>query len=101
MTAPALCIDAVFTVHGVDAILDADGAAHAVRLLPSQGDDEMRFGGLEILDATGVFEIRASDFGAYGDGAVLEIAGARRVVQSHRTKDIRRLKVILNTVEAS
>lgn len=97
---PALSVATVFEVLGIDAVLDPDGLAVAVRVVPSSADDVARFGEMDVLDETGVYEIRAADFAGHGDGAILEIAGARRRVQSHRVRDARRLKVVLNTVAA-
>jgi len=92
------CIDAIFETLGIDAILDPDGTAIPVLVLPFQDDDVGRFGTIEILDESGIFEIRKADFAGFSDNAVLTVDGVRRSVQSHRVRDSRRLKVVLNTV---
>ncbi len=91
-------VDAAFTHHGIDAVLDPDGVALPVRLLPTRPDDIERFGSLRVQDMTGVYEIREGDFAGYGDGAVILIGAERRRVQTHRVDDPRRLKVVLDTV---
>jgi hypothetical protein len=91
-------VDATFNHHGIDAVMDPDGVALAVRLLPRRPDDIERFGSLRVQDMTGVYEIREGDFAGFGDGAVLLIGAERRRVQSHRVDDPRRYKVVLDTV---
>lgn len=93
-------VDASFLHHGIEAVLDPDGAARPVRLLVSQPDEGLRFEGVQLLDETGVFEIRRADFDGFGDLAVLDVGGERRKVQSHRVRDPWRLKVTLDTVPA-
>lgn len=101
MFTPQLCVDAVFEEFGIAAVLDPDGAADDVLVLPSQEDQELSFGQTEIIDAGGVFEIRAGDFAGYSVGAILEVAGERRKVKSHRVRDKRRLKVVLSTAPST
>lgn len=91
-------VEVTFLRHGIEAILDPDGVAVPVRLLPMLADDIADFGTMQIQDAGGTFEIRAADFAGYGKGAVLDIAGERRKVQHSRVRDPRRYKVQLNTV---
>jgi len=94
----ARAVTSTFARHGIAAVLDPDGAAVAVRLLPFRPDDIESYGSVRIQQETGLFEIRIGDFAGYGDGAVLEIAGERRVVQHHEVRDPRRLKVMIDTV---
>ncbi|MBO9451448.1 hypothetical protein J7426_14335 [Tropicibacter sp. R16_0] len=91
-------IDAVFDTLGVEARLDPDGVDRGVMLLPSQGDEEARFSSVDIIDASGVFEVRKADWAGFSDGAIVMVGSERRKVQSHRVLDRRRLKVVLNTV---
>ncbi len=99
MAEPAeLAVNAAFEHLGIDATLDPDGAALPVLLIPDQRSDEVRFGGLNVQDDRGLYEIRASEWGAYTRQAVLLIAGERRVVQNVSTPDRLRLKRLLNTV---
>lgn len=101
MFAPQLSVDSVFDTFGIDATLDPDGVATPVRLLPKEEDREIHFGSTAIVDTGGVFEIRIADYQGYSDGAVIDISGQKRRVQSHKINDHRRLKVTLNTVEIS
>ncbi|APZ53742.1 head-tail joining protein [Salipiger abyssi] len=91
-------VEVTFLRHGIAAILDPDGAAVPVRLLPMQADEIADFGTMRIQDAGGMFEILDSAFAGHGKGAVLDIAGERRKVQHSRVRDPRRFKVQLNTV---
>jgi len=97
---PSISVDAVFDTLGIDAIMDPDALAAPVKLMPREADDLREFGGIEIITATGLYEIRKADFAGHGDGTILEIDGDRRKVQSHTVRDPRRLKVVLNTVAA-
>ncbi|WP_146592208.1 head-tail joining protein [Puniceibacterium confluentis] len=92
-------VDAAFGRLGIDGILDPEGAALAVRLLPILPDDTVEFGKLTLQSETVQYEIRRSELGAYGKGAVIEVAGDRRRIQAlPRSGDARRLKATLNTV---
>lgn len=101
MSVAQISVDSVFDVLGIDATLDPEGTATIVKLLPSEGDEDGRFGSVEIVDASGVYEIRVADFQGLGDGTVFDISGQKRRVQSFKIRDQRRLKVTLNTVEIS
>jgi hypothetical protein len=92
-------VEDTFRRHGVAAVLDPDGAARDVRLLPTRPDDVAGFGDLRIQDQTGIFEILASDFAGFTKGAILDLGGERRRVQYARVRDPRRYKVTLDTVE--
>ncbi|WP_299558715.1 hypothetical protein [uncultured Sulfitobacter sp.] len=94
-------VDVQFTKLGIDAILDPEGAAKPVRLLPSQPDEMVRVGSMQVLEETGVFDIRAADFSGFGKNTLLSVAGVLRKVQSYRIPDRRRLKVRLDTIEVS
>lgn len=94
-----LAVEAAFEAHGIEAILDPDGAARPVRLLPAQEDAIAEYGALQLQDAGGLFEILASDFEGQGKGATLAIGAERRRVQHSQVRDPRRYKVQLNTVK--
>lgn len=99
MSAAAKCVDSVFEHLGVDAVLDPDDAAKPVKLLIDEGDEVRSFRDAEFLSEGGVYQIRKADFAGFGDGVEFEINGERRKVQSHKVRDKRRLKVILDTIE--
>lgn len=101
MFQPQRAIDSVFLHQGIDAVLDPDGVALGVKLLAVRSDEVAQFHSVEIIDESGIFEIRAADFQGHGTGAVLAFGSERRRVQSHRARDPRRLKVTLYTVETS
>ncbi|MCA0851293.1 head-tail joining protein [Salipiger thiooxidans] len=92
-------VEDTFRRHGIAAVLDPDGVARDVRLLPTRPDDVAGFGELRIQDQTGIFEILASDFAGFAKGAILDLGGERRRVQHTRVRDPRRFKVTLDTVE--
>ncbi|MBB3995304.1 hypothetical protein GGR95_002959 [Sulfitobacter undariae] len=94
-------VDTQFKRLGISAVLDPDGAALDVLVLPSQPDEMVRMGSMQILDETGVFEIRIADFTGYGNGTLLNLSGVLRKVQSHRVADRRRLKTRLDTIEVA
>lgn len=98
--AAQLNIDAVFDTLGVRARLDPDGVDKGVLLVPSLADDDARFASIEVVDASGVYEIRKADWVGFADGLIVVVGNERRLVQSHRVRDSRRLKVVLNTVLA-
>jgi hypothetical protein len=91
-------VDAGFNHHGLPAILDPDGAARPVRLLPHNEDDFVEFGQTGISHESGGFEIRGEDLAGFGPGSVLEVSGVRRKIQSVKVKDPRRYKSVLGTV---
>ena len=88
-----------FRRHGIVAVLDPDGVARDVRLLPTRPDDVAGFGSMRVQSETGLFEILASDFAGYSKGAILDLGGERRKVQHARVRDPRRYKVVLDTIE--
>lgn len=100
MLSPQKPIDACFRALGIDAILDPDGVSKAVRVLPSQRDRQSGFGSMDIVDVSGVYEIRASDWVGFQSGALISVNGQRRIVQGEpETVDAHRLIVELNTFE--
>lgn len=92
-------VDTQFERLGIDAVLDPGGDEIPVKLLPTQPDETVRFGSMNILDETGVFEIRVADFAEQSDGVTLQIGTLVRKVQAHQITDRRRLKVRLDTIE--
>lgn len=96
-------VDASYTAHGVAGILDPDGAAVPVCLLPGRSDVEGEIVGLTIRNTAeegGMWRIRARDWSGRSKGAILEIQGQRRRVQGEpKVLGVRRLEWLLNTVE--
>ncbi len=92
-------VEETFRRHGIEAVLDPDWAARPVRLLPARPDEIADFRSMQVQSETGMFEILASDFEGFSKGAILAIGAERRKVQHIRTRDPRRYKVLLNTVE--
>ncbi|MEI4485601.1 hypothetical protein V8J36_05320 [Frigidibacter sp. MR17.14] len=103
MTSPeARVVDATFTRLGLLGVLDPDGAApRAVRVMPSQDDEIVPYSRAQVLTATDVFEIRASDFTGFGKGAALQVGDERFVVQVARARDKRRLVFVLDCRKAA
>ena len=94
-------VETTFSRHGISALLDPDGVARPVKLLPARPDGVIEFGQMQVQDATGLFGILASDFAGFDRGAVLEIGAERRKVQHRRVRDPRRYKVLLDTIPAT
>ncbi|WP_306133064.1 head-tail joining protein [Roseivivax marinus] len=95
----ALAVDASFERMGIDGILDPDVTARPVKLLPQRPDEFVDVGSFSVQAESGLYHVRPMDMAGFGKGAILEIAGARRRVQSApRSSDPRRLKLLLNTV---
>ena len=99
----ARSVATTFRCHGIDAVLDPDGVALAVKVLPARPDMNVDWapGGVSMRKPTGMFEIQAGDWGSFGTGAILAIGAERRKVQDAEVRDPRRLKVMLGTVEVS
>lgn len=91
-------VQQTFRSHGIEAVLDPDGLARRVRLLPTRPDGALEFGQLQVQDATGVFEILEAAFAGFDRGAVIQIGAERRKVQHHKVTDPRRYKVRLDTI---
>ncbi|GGG77575.1 hypothetical protein GCM10011415_28110 [Salipiger pallidus] len=91
-------VEATFRRHGIAAVLDPDGLARPVKLLPTRPDGALEFGQLQVQDATGIFEILAVAFAGFDRGAVIQIGGERRKVQHQKVTDPRRYKVRLDTI---
>ncbi|ETX26855.1 head-tail joining protein [Roseivivax isoporae] len=97
----AAAVGAVFRHHGIDAVVDPDGAARPVRLLPLRPDAVVDMGRLNVQSETAVFEIRAADAASVTRGTIIAIGAERRRVQATpRAEDPRRLKRHLDTVPA-
>lgn len=94
----ARAVDSAFRRLGIAAVLDPDGVARAVTLLPSQEDRVAEFAEVGIREPGEVYEIRAGEFDGFTKGAVLAIGDRRRRVKRTRVRDPRRLKVELETV---
>ncbi|NDW35623.1 hypothetical protein G0Q01_25640 [Yangia sp. PrR007] len=92
-------VEETFRRHGIEAVLDPEGVARPVRLLPARPDEIADFRSLQVQSEAGMFEILASDFEGFSKGTILGIGSERRKVQHVRTRDPRRYKVLLNTVE--
>jgi hypothetical protein len=92
-------VNSIFERLGIDGVVDPDGAATAVKLLPAEEDQSARFETLEIFEPGGIYEIRAADWAGHSDGVDLMVGVQRRRVQSHKVMDRLRLKVVLNTIE--
>lgn len=93
-------VQETFRRHGIEAVLDPDGLARPVRLLPARPDEIADFGSMRVQTEAGMYEVLASDFEGMGTGTMLSIGTERRKVQHSRVRDPRRLKVLLNTIEA-
>lgn len=92
-------VEDTFRRHGIAAVLDPDGVARDVRLLPTRADSFADFGEMRVQASNvGMFEILASAFEGFGKSAVLAIGAERRRVQHSQVDDPRRYKVVLNTV---
>ena len=87
-----------FRRHGIPAVLDPDGVAREVMLLPARPDGIAEFGDMRIQSETGLFEILAVAFAGHGKGAILALVGERRRVQHARVRDPRRYKTQLDTI---
>ena len=93
-------IDATFKTLGSAAVLEQDARREEVRVIPYEDDAFADFAETRVRDQGGAYEIRASEFLGFSKGAILEIYGERRRVQSWDVKDRLRLKKILRTVPA-
>ena len=91
-------IDASFTHHGIAAVLDPDSQNKDVLVLPHEEEQFSDFQETRVKSRGGSYEIRAADFAGFGKNTILLVSGNRRIVQSHGSKDPRRLKLILRTV---
>lgn len=99
---PSRAIDATFRRFGKSAVLDPDAAAIPVTVIRAQPDTDRGFAEIRVRSQTNVFEIRASEIGGYGKGAVLEFEGGRfRVQAPPEYEDPDRLVAILDTVEVA
>ncbi|MEL6960386.1 MAG: hypothetical protein AAGL89_15690 [Pseudomonadota bacterium] len=99
-TAFQRAVDAAFIHHGVDGVLDPDGVARDVKLLPFLADDIERVGSLMTQHETDQYEIRAAEFEGFGKQTILAVGSDRFVVQDVRTEDARRFKRVLDLVPA-
>lgn len=91
-------LEAQFATLGVSAVLDPDGVARPVRVIPSRPDEVTPFGSARIVSETAIFDILAAAFDGFGDGAVLEVGAERRRVRSWTVPDRLRRKRRLDTI---
>ena len=99
MDAFAQAVDDMFDEAGLDAILDPDFLARPVKLLPVRTDELVEIGSLSVQSDGKRYHVRPSDMAGFGKGAILEVTGERRRVQSTpSTPGPRGRKLLLNTV---
>ncbi|SEP28895.1 hypothetical protein SAMN04490248_1862 [Salinihabitans flavidus] len=95
---PARMARRSFARFGIDAIVDPDGAAVALRMIPFQGDLRGEFGSLAISSPGTLYEVLAEDWPGGGKGTVFIAGGQRRVVQETPVpRDARGLVLVLNS----
>lgn len=79
---PSIPVDATFTALGVSAVLDPDGVALGVKIIPSNGAVDAGFEGINVRNPGIMYRIRVSELGSMGKGTIIEVGGVRKKVKS-------------------
>jgi hypothetical protein len=79
---PSKPVDAAFKQFGIAAILDPEGEARPVTVIPMIGDTDAGFDGLDIRKPGIVLRIRSREMAGFGEGAILDVKDVRKKVKS-------------------
>lgn len=96
---PLQAVNASFSAFGVACVLDPDGVADDVLVIPQQNDRDIDFGTSRVLEGSDVFEIRAFELRDRGKDMEFTVSGKRYRVQSPpEFTDAHRYVAVLNAV---
>ena len=92
-------VEDTFRRHGIAAVLDPDGVARDVRLLPTRADSFADFGEMRVQASNvGMFEILASAFEGFGKEQPELQHRERDAHAEHRRRLARPLQLLLRSV---